>query len=175
MKRTIYIAFALCSLAALAASCTSSARFTSEKSPEPSVVETVKTVPDGGDRSKINRNKIIRKAEEFLGTPYCYGGESLVCTDCSGFTLQVFAEFGIELPRTAADQFNFCSEVSAKHAEAGDLVFFSNGRKISHVGIYAGGGMFIHASSSKGVRYETLSEGYFSSKFAGFGRVPESA
>jgi cell wall-associated NlpC family hydrolase len=114
---------------------------------------------------------IVREAERWIGTPYCWGGESLKCTDCSGFVQQVYQKAGIELPRTAAEQFIACADVDKSQRQAGDLIFFSNGVYISHVGIYVGNNYFIHASSSLGVIRQWVDDDYFRTRFVGYKRV----
>ncbi len=117
------------------------------------------------------RMRVMEECSRWIGTPYCYGGESRDCADCSGFVMEVFRAAGIELPRTAQQQFTFASIITEDELMPGDLVFFSNGSGIGHVGIYSGGGEMIHASSSIGVTRSSLSEVYYRSRFAGYGRV----
>ena len=114
---------------------------------------------------------IVREAQSWIGTPYCYGGESRDCSDCSGFTMNVFVRSGISLPRTAADQYEFCVKTNSKHAMVGDLIFFGSKKKVNHVGIYVGNRMFVHASSSRGVVCESLDLDYYAKHFIGYGRV----
>lgn len=115
-------------------------------------------------------NRIITKAEEYLGTPYRYGGQAPGGFDCSGFVKYIFKQFGYDLPRTAASQFQNGTTVARGDLVPGDLVFFSCGsRSINHVGIYSGSNRFIHSSSprSGGVIYSSLSEGYYAKYFVG--------
>ena len=86
---------------------------------------------------------------QFVGNPYVWGGTSLTNgADCSGFTMAVFANFGISLPHNAASQSGYGASVSADSLQAGDLVFYSDGSGISHVGIYIGSGQIVHAANS---------------------------
>jgi cell wall-associated NlpC family hydrolase len=117
---------------------------------------------------------IIAKAETFRGVRYRYGAMSRSGTDCSGFTVQVFAAHGIKLPRTSASQAGVGVAVPRNNLAAGDLVFFQTirGRRISHVGIYIGNGKFIHASSGGGrVQVDSLSSGYYNNRFVTARRV----
>ncbi|WP_026294010.1 C40 family peptidase [Saccharibacillus kuerlensis] len=107
-----------------------------------------------------------------LGTPYRTAGTSLNGFDCSGFTSYVFDKLGIDLPRQSSAQYGAGTKVSKSDLRAGDLVFFNtNGRGISHVGIYVGNGKFAHASSSNGVRYDSLSSSYYANRYVGASRV----
>lgn len=85
-------------------------------------------------------------------TPYKWGGTSLTYgADCSGFTYRVFRHQGITLPRTAADQRGAVRAISRTWRRGGDLVFFhGSGGYVYHVGIYAGDGYIVDASSSRG-------------------------
>lgn len=107
--------------------------------------------------------QIVAKAEEYLGTPYVYGGASPSGFDCSGFTSYIFSLFDISINRTADYQVFNGTSVSVEELKPGDLVFFSEGNTgyASHVGIYAGGGQFIH-SANGGVKYNYLSDPYYS-------------
>ena len=119
------------------------------------------------------REDVVAAAMEWLGTRYVYGGSSRKGTDCSGFTMAVFREFGYSLAHGASEQKAACTPVSAEERDIGDLVFFSfygDGR-VAHVGIYIGGGQFIHASSSRGVIISSLSESYYARNYLGAGRL----
>ncbi len=119
----------------------------------------------------ILRKNLIATARRFIGTPYQWGGASAsVGFDCSGLTMTVYRLNGLELPRTARAQYRAGSAVEKETLQAGDLVFFRTGSygRISHVGIYSGGGRFIHApGSGKTIRSAFLDNDYFKSRFAG--------
>lgn len=109
---------------------------------------------------------------DLIGTPYQNAGTTTKGFDCSGFTQYVFAKMGIELSRTSASQAEMGSKVEKSDLTEGDLVFFNtNGRSISHVGIYVGNGQFAHASSSKGVTISNLSDSYYQSRYVTARRV----
>jgi cell wall-associated NlpC family hydrolase len=97
--------------------------------------------------------KVVAYAKRFLGVRYSYGGTSPATGfDCSGFTRFVYAHFGIALPHYSGAQFALGRRVS--HLRAGDLVFFDG---LGHVGLYIGGGRFIHAPhTGASVSIETL-------------------
>lgn len=118
----------------------------------------------GGARSPTpapSAPRVIGTAEEYLGVPYKWGGTSpKTGFDCSGYVRYVYAEQGVRLPRTSREQARAGDRVAPRVSSLrqGDLMLFAeSGNTISHVAIYAGGGKFIHASSSgHGVRYDDL-------------------
>lgn len=116
---------------------------------------------------------VLAKAASLLGCPYVYGGSGPRSFDCSGFTMYVFAQVGINLPHNAAAQARLGVPVSREQLAPGDLVFFScYGRPgIEHVGIYVGDGKFIHASSRAGVKYSSLYEPYYAANYKGARRI----
>lgn len=120
---------------------------------------------------------VVATAESYLGVPYRYGGLDRDGLDCSGLVVSVYRKHDIQLPRTSAQQFRVGQPVQPTALQAGDLVFFGNGRgHVSHVGIYAGKGRFIHASTSRrAVRYDSLSRGYFRDRFVGARRIVTAA
>jgi len=96
---------------------------------------------------KINNSKdIYNIAVKYLGTPYCHGGSSPKCFDCSGFTKYIFAQEGIDLARTTNGQKNQARRISKSKAVKGDLVFFmTSSGYVYHVGIYVGNGKILHS------------------------------
>ncbi len=115
------------------------------------------------EMTSTKRQEVVNYALQFVGNPYVYGGTSLTNgTDCSGFTMSVYAHFGYGLPRTAAAQMQGLTNVDIASIQPGDLLFYrgSDG-SIGHVTMYIGGGQVVHASSSttgiivSGVGYRT--------------------
>ena len=121
--------------------------------------------------SRSNSSDLTEHALSLLGVPYVFGGTSRDGFDCSGYTQYVFKGSGTYLPRTASEQFKVGSSVTQNQLQAGDLVFFSTYTSgASHVGIYIGGGRFVHASNS-GVRVTSLSDSYYAKRYLGARRV----
>ncbi|MGA2954554.1 MAG: NlpC/P60 family protein [Thermodesulfobacteriota bacterium] len=124
-----------------------------------------------------NPQTLVGVAQSFLGVKYRRGGTSLVHgLDCSAFVQKVFRVVGVDLPRTAREQFEVGLEVARDALRLGDLVFFkpSKGRRPAHVGIYIGNEQFIHTSLSKRkVRIDSLNTRYFSTRFIGGRRIEE--
>ena len=104
----------------------------------------------GATVSSGSGSAIAAYAQNFVGNPYVYGGSSLTSgTDCSGFTMSVYMQFGYSLPHNAAAQANCGRKVSLSEVQPGDLIFYKNGGRIGHVALYIGGGQVVHASTPK--------------------------
>jgi cell wall-associated NlpC family hydrolase len=118
---------------------------------------------------------LVDFARSWVGTtPYLFGGCSRAGIDCSCLVQLVYAQFGIGLPRTAAEQFGSVLHIDPSQLQPGDLVFFSNTYLpgISHVGIYEGGGLMINAADEHvGVAELPVFTGYWGAHFTGAGRV----
>ena len=99
--------------------------------------------------SSATGSRIASYAQQFVGNPYRYGGNSLTGgIDCSGFTQQIMAKFGYSISRTSSSQSGDGRAVSTSNLRVGDLVFYGDGGSIDHVAIYIGGGQVVHASNS---------------------------
>lgn len=118
--------------------------------------------------------KVTWCARKQQGKMYCWGGNSPTTGfDCSGLTQYSFKQgAGVNLPRTAAAQYQAAEKVDQQQARRGDLVFFrTRGKRVSHVGIYLGDNKFIHAPRT-GKRITTSKlQGYWKQHLVGFGRV----
>lgn len=122
---------------------------------KPAAVQQVasagKSVQTTASAASAPGEEIVAYARTFLNVPYVYGGASASGFDCSGFTMYVMAHFGISLPHGSNEQYTKGTAVSYSDLQPGDLVFFCNtaygAGPTTHVGIYVGGGQFIHASS----------------------------
>ncbi len=113
---------------------------------------------------------VVAIAERYLGIPYVYAGASPSGGfDCSGLVMYVFAQVGISLPHYAASQYGYGMPVSKDQLQAGDLVFFDG---LGHVGIYVGGGNFIHAPHTGDVvKISSLSESWYTENYVGARRI----
>lgn len=117
------------------------------------------------------RDNIIKTADSFIGVPYRWGGTSVKeGFDCSGFTMTVYKLNGLDLPRSSKAQWSKGVSVGRNQLKQGDLVFFRTTKSgnISHVGIYAGNGRFIHAPGrGDHVQRTSLNNRYFRVHFTG--------
>ena len=139
------------------------------KEMRPALEPRIKKAPESApflQRAKVAA--VIATAKKYIGTPYKFGGTTPKAFDCSGYLQYVFKENGMTLPRTADEQFKLGKSAKTAELEEGDLVFFETYEKgASHCGIYLGGGKFIHASTSKGVRIDELSGDYWNTHYYG--------
>ena len=114
--------------------------------------ELLKHIESAGD--VVSRSGMVKYAEQFVGNPYVWGGESLTSgCDCSGFTMQIYRAFGIDLPRYSYEQAEVGIKIPVQDALPGDLVFYSRDGQIYHVMMIAGQDedghpLVVHASSS---------------------------
>jgi cell wall-associated NlpC family hydrolase len=117
------------------------------------------------------RKNMMKVAHRSLGTRYKWGGETpREGFDCSGLMQYTYKQSGIRIPRTAAKQRDASRRISRSQLRPGDMIFFKTGRRSNHVGIYTGGGQFIHASTgSKRVKKESLDSSYWRRTFVKYG------
>ena len=116
---------------------------------------------------------MVRIAQAALGAPYHYGGADPAGFDCSGLVYYSFRRSGIDVPRSLEDLYAASAPVPREQLQPADLLFFRlDGPKVSHVGIYIGGGRFIHApSSGKQVTYASLDTPYWISRLYATRRI----
>jgi hypothetical protein len=125
----------------------------------------------------VSGQDIVNFARTALGTTYRWGGDDLKAgVDCSGLVQQVFGRYGIYVPRTTYEQINVGANVPVDKLQPGDLVFFDtepNNKGADHVGIYLGGGKFIHAPHTGDVvKISSLSDSYYMNRLMASRRVP---
>lgn len=122
-------------------------------------------------------NEVVIRALSLVGTPYRYGGDSPAGGfDCSGLVNYVYRDMlDLRLPRNSRELARFSGpRISETRLVAADLVFFGDGSTVSHVGIYVGGGRFVHAPSTGGtVRLDALDGPYWRDHYSGARRVLE--
>lgn len=116
---------------------------------------------------------LIDTAAQYLGVPYVWGGTSPSGFDCSGFVQYVCKQNGISIARVADDQLHKSGTyVKKSDLQPGDLVFFGSGDYATHVGMYVGDGMMIHApSTGKNIMYTSIESDYYKSRYIGAKRV----
>jgi len=136
-------------------------------------IEEIKASEDLAQMSITER--LLLFAKKMLHLPYRFGGNSFSGLDCSFFVKKVYSMVGIDLPRSAREQFAMGVPVKKEELQPGDLVFFRTYAKFpSHVGIYLGDNLFIHASTrSKKVTIDSLEAPYYLSRFIGAKRILE--
>ena len=122
--------------------------------------EAIKFSPleEAANESASRRSKIVNYALQFVGNPYVWGGTSLTNgVDCSGFTMQVYKNFGISLPHYSGSQAQMGKAVSSSEMRPGDLIFYANSSgTVNHVAMYIGNGQIVHAASRRsGIKIST--------------------
>ncbi|WP_106767753.1 C40 family peptidase [Paenibacillus faecalis] len=116
--------------------------------------------------SQTKGQQVVNYGKKYMGTPYQFGASTNTTEvfDCSSFTKHIFKQFGVNLPRTAAEQATQGVAVSKANLKPGDLVFFSsgsraNGKNVTHVAVYAGDGKILHTYGKPGVTISNLNSG----------------
>ncbi|ASK20796.1 C40 family peptidase [Halomonas sp. N3-2A] len=128
----------------------------------------ITTAPASNDQAGISMERalILSHAQQAIGTPYRFGGNTPEGLDCSGLVEMTYRAAGIRVPRTANDQFRALPSVDAPRP--GDLLFFGDGAKATHVGIYGGNRQMIHApGSGRAVVSVPLDIDYWNQRFLG--------
>jgi len=150
---------ALAALVALLAACSSAPERPAVTREAPPVAAPV-PAPDP------LRLQVVFTAMQMVGIPYRWGGATPAGFDCSGLVQYTYANAGLKLPRTAAEQLAAARPISLDQAAPGDLLFFQDGGRTSHVAIYLGDGRFIHApSSGQKVSLDSFGSDYWRARF----------
>jgi cell wall-associated NlpC family hydrolase len=113
-------------------------------------------------------------AQQYVGSPYRWGGVSPAGFDCTGFVMWIYSQFGVSLPHNEAGQLASGQRVSADDLEPGDVLVFANTYRagLSHVGIYVGDGQFVHAvDEAHGVMRTALWGSYWAPRLVGATRA----
>jgi peptidoglycan DL-endopeptidase CwlO len=151
-----------------------------QQAPATGLASTVAPVvsPDGGGSTggsapvgpapPATHSSVVSIAMHYLGTPYVWGGASPSGFDCSGLVMYAFGQIGVSLPHSSYAQYGMGSPVSRDQLQPGDLVFFDG---LGHVGIYVGGGSFIHAPHSGDVVKISSLSGWYASTYVGARRI----
>jgi cell wall-associated NlpC family hydrolase len=123
--------------------------------------------------SSDTRGPIAQLALSLVGVQYRYGGaDPATGFDCSGLVYYTYTSNGHTVPRTSREQFEVARKIPLAQAAEGDLVFFRDQAKLSHVGIYLGDGRFVHAPSSGGtVSVASIDAPYYQRHLVGVGRL----
>jgi cell wall-associated NlpC family hydrolase len=144
-------------------------RLAGQQSPSTDGVGVSASTPEGSTVAPPNvHGGVVGIAMRYLGVPYVWGGGSPRGFDCSGLVSYVFAQIGVPLPHSSYAMYGMGTPVSMSQLQPGDLVFFAGA---SHMGIYIGGGQFIHAPHTGDVVKISPISGWYSSTFAGGRRI----
>jgi lipoprotein Spr len=128
------------------------------------------------DVEEVQNLRLYKSIDDWYGTPYRYGGATKKGIDCSAFVQSVFiSAFGVTLPRTAREQYQYVKLISATQLKEGDLLFFNTTGGVSHIGIYLQNNKFIHASVANGVIITDMYEPYYVKHLIGVGRIENGA
>jgi murein DD-endopeptidase len=118
------------------------------------------------------RTQVVFTAMQMVGVPYLWGGSTPAGFDCSGLVQYAYSNAGLRLPRTAAAQLTASTPLPLEDAVAGDLLFFGDRSRTSHVAIYLGEGRFVHApNGGSSVSLDDLQTSYWRTHFSGAGRI----
>ena len=126
----------------------------------------------GVEKKDVANIPLYRFIDNWVGTPYQYGGKTPKGVDCSGFVTILYREvYGKEIGGSSAAIYKQCKTIQTKNLKEGDLVFFRiDSKEVSHIGVYLQNDRFVHASTKAGVRIDRLDDPYYSKYIIGGGR-----
>ena len=131
--------------------------------------------PDLAPTPEVPEGSVLADfAEQYVGSPYRWGGASPAGFDCSGFVMWVYSQFGVPLPHNEAGQLNAGPRIGADDLQPGDVVVFANTYRagLSHTGIYVGEGQFVHAADERhGVVVSNIWDSYWGPRLVGASRA----
>ncbi|HEY0722072.1 MAG TPA: C40 family peptidase [Gammaproteobacteria bacterium] len=157
MRRTTVMAGALCGAFVLMSACS---------------LEPPRPTAQSASEASTAQYKAVAIAEQMVGKPYRYGGNTPQGFDCSGLVYYSYSRAGYPISRDSRSQIAQATPIDRRDLRRGDLVFFNIGRGTTHIGIYTGNGQFIHApSSGKRVSYAAMSDKYWRERFVRAGRL----
>jgi murein DD-endopeptidase / murein LD-carboxypeptidase len=169
------VVIASAALAACGSSRKTSANFPKPAAPAAGPLQIKYAQLIGIQPQQLANTALYQFIDEWMNTPYQYGGQTKKGADCSGFTYQLFAAvYDKNLPRQSAAQSQLLKALKAMSQLAeGDLVFFKTGGSttINHVGVYLHNQKMVSATTSAGVVISDIGSGYWKAKFVGGGSV----
>ena len=126
-----------------------------------------------GQNTQLDKSRMNRIVARYLGTRYEYGGTGRLGIDCSGLMYVLYRDYdGTRLPLNTEALYRLDNRVDYNNLTYGDLVFFRlSGRRVSHVGMYLENAHFVHASESRGVTVDDLTDDYYAGSYAGARRI----
>jgi len=177
MKKIHYLYSVLLGLAVILSSChTRRAAMRGEAGelvkPQQDVAEKYSAIL-GVNKSDIQNGRLYEFVDDWMGTPYRFGGQDKDGIDCSGLAQLLEAQvFNVTIPRSTGQQINVIKRKYEEELVEGDLLFFDyDGKKFSHVGVYLQNGYYVHASSTRGVTITQLHDPYTYKYFSRCGSI----
>jgi cell wall-associated NlpC family hydrolase len=161
---------ALIAVAALLAGCAGSPQQPPASTDSPAVARASEAKNEG---SLTIGGAVADFAVGMIGARYRFGGtDPIEGFDCSGLAFYAYTQAGYRIPRTSQEQFRAVRKIALGDADAGDLVFFQDQEKLSHVGIYLGDGRFVHApAGGQKVAVASMSSAYYQQHLVAVGRL----